>query len=179
MHDAPRGPRIYVTDGHHQYCHCDSLEGSRRNLRDTHQAAHDPRSTANHDTASLLATNMDWDTLTPQRLQVLEQFKRQVQEEKLLENDAQQLVPFDDFTLTSDSRASLPLIRFALGSRSPPSGDLVVSCVLVHSTSRMRIRCSEPALNGDGPSKGKVSRRCTRRWIPLMYVTRSLTHSTC
>lgn len=41
---------------------------------------------------------MDWDSLTPQRLQVLEQLKKRVQEEQLLK-DEQQLVLFDDFSL--------------------------------------------------------------------------------
>ena len=41
---------------------------------------------------------MDWDSLTPQRLQVLEQFKKQVQEEQLLK-DEQHLASFDDYHL--------------------------------------------------------------------------------
>lgn len=42
---------------------------------------------------------MDWDSLTPQRLQVLEQLKKRVQEEQLLKDEQQQLVLFDDFSL--------------------------------------------------------------------------------
>ncbi|VDC00760.1 unnamed protein product [Peniophora sp. CBMAI 1063] len=47
---------------------------------------------------------MDWDSLTPQRLQVLEQFKKQVQEEQLLK-DEQHLASFDDYHLARFLRA--------------------------------------------------------------------------
>lgn len=73
---------------------------SLRDLEPNPPRLRKPPRAHNHDHPLLLSypTSMDWDSLTPQRLQVLEQLKKRVQEEQLLK-DEQQLVLFDDFSL--------------------------------------------------------------------------------